>query len=99
MKTGDAVIVKRIAAAKFPMEEPGSWDEWRYGEARQEPLALYSEVRGFLLAPVEPGGRIALFRTATDGIGAEGIFVSEPVISVRGRTVETINSTYEVRPW
>jgi len=94
---GTSVIVRKLAAAKNPVTEPGSWDDWIPGEENQSSLPVDYELRGILLKRVETNTSIFVFRTHRNGVKADGIFTSTIVCSIKAGSIAiTFNSIYQI---
>ena len=99
IKLGTFVRVIKIAASGNPIAEPAHWNSWKLGECNILSLPLLYEMRGFLLAPIQVGMPIQLYRTHRNGVAADGWFTSTIICAVRDHiTVETFNSNYQILP-
>jgi hypothetical protein len=96
MIVGAAVTVTKLAKSKYPVSEPGNWENWNHGGENADSLPVDYQMRGYLLKPVEVGGLIVLFRLWRNGVTSDGIFTSSPIMSVKGDLVETFNSIYRI---
>ena len=96
---GSFLEIRKIAASKNPVTEPGSWDEWMPGKENTGSLPVDYVMRGVLLDSIKVGGRLWLYRTYRNGVEADGFFNSTPILTIpNGSIVETFNSIYFIVP-
>ena len=93
-----SVLITKLSACNNPVVGPGSWDHWIPGCAdNQGSLPVDYELQGILMAQVRVGGQLHVFRTCRNGVEADGVFESTPIVTIRDPSlVETLNSVYRV---
>jgi len=96
--SGTTVVIRKLSACSSPVAEPTSWDDWvPGGPDNLGSLPVDYELRGILLAPINVGGQIHVYRTWRNGVEADGFFASTTIVSVLSESmVETFNSIYRV---
>ena len=99
IKAGTFVRITKISASDNPVTDPSPWNGWKIGGCNLLSLPVLYEMRGFLLAPIQVGMPIQLYRTHRNGVAADGWFTSTIICAVRDHiTVETFNSNYQILP-
>lgn len=95
---GTNVLIRKLSACRSPVAEPASWAEWVPGGSNNRgSLPVDYELRGILLAPVQAGGQIHVYRTHRNGTEVGGFFTSTMIVSILSASmVETFNSIYLV---
>ncbi|MCX6972362.1 MAG: hypothetical protein NTV93_19735 [Verrucomicrobia bacterium] len=98
LPSGTNVLIRKLSACRSPVTEPASWADWVHGSSNNHgSLPVSYELRGILLAPVNVGGHIHVFRTWRNGVEADGVFQSTTIVRILGgMIVETFNSFYLV---
>ena len=98
LPSGTNVLIRKLSACRNPVTEPASWADWVPGGSNNRgSLPVAYELRGILLAPVNVGGHIHVFRTWRNGVEADGVFQSTTIVRIlSGCIAETFNSIYLV---
>lgn len=100
---GSHVRVIKLHEAQEPRVRAGSWSEYVPGAVNTDSLPVDYEIEGYLLGPVEVGGRLHVLRTRRNGIGCLGEFLSTVIQAVDIESeselacrLTTLNSIYRV---
>jgi len=96
---GSPIQVIKFAACANAMVAPGSWDGWKAGGGpNQCSLPVDYQLCGFLLATIQVGGGLLIFRTSRNDIPVYGVFCSSTIRRIEddGRVI-TLNSVYELK--
>jgi hypothetical protein len=82
----------RVPAGSWNTYAPGSW-------LNTESLPVDYVLIGLLLAPIEPGQPVRIFRLVRNGLHQLGLFRSTPVAEVLPEGFRTANSVYRIEPY
>ncbi|XHR27227.1 MAG: hypothetical protein ACFUZC_14900 [Chthoniobacteraceae bacterium] len=96
------VRVTKLAAAPNAIVETAEWREYKLGEANAKSLPVDYELTGELLAPPRIGEGLMVFRETRNGVRAEGLFTTSPIVEGEkcGEALRLVtgNSVYLLEP-